>query len=136
MNNKGFTLIELVATIALLAVISLISFVSINTVIDKSKVSNCENLIKSIKNASKEYVSDNRYTNIISGSEVKIDAKKLVDGKYLNGPITNPFNNDEIDPEDISITIYLANDYSVDPKKDIVIKNKSDSLIECTKDSW
>ena len=45
MNNKGFTLIELIATIALLAIIATISFVSINEVIKNSKIKNCENLL-------------------------------------------------------------------------------------------
>ena len=60
MNNKGFTLVELIATIALLAVIAIISFVSINEVINQSKVNDCKNLLFSIKSAAKEYVSDNR----------------------------------------------------------------------------
>ena len=53
MNNKGFTLIELIATLALLAVISVISFVSITSVVNKSKINNCESLVKNIKMAAK-----------------------------------------------------------------------------------
>ena len=51
MNNKGFTLVELIATIALLAIISIISFVSINAVIDSSKINECNALVNSIKSA-------------------------------------------------------------------------------------
>ena len=49
MNNKGFTLVELIATIALLSIIAIISFVSINGVIDQSRVNDCENVVRSIK---------------------------------------------------------------------------------------
>ena len=42
MNNKGFTMVELVATIALLSVIMIISFVSINTAVDNSEINECK----------------------------------------------------------------------------------------------
>ena len=42
MNNKGFTMVELIATIALLSVIMVISFVSINAVLDNSKINECK----------------------------------------------------------------------------------------------
>ena len=71
MNNKGFTLIELIATIALLAVISIISFVSVNGVINQNKVNNCESLMMNIKTAAKEYVSDNRYNITLNKDENK-----------------------------------------------------------------
>lgn len=159
MNNKGFTLVELVAIIALLAIISIISFVSINEVLEKSKVSNCESLVRSIKSASKEYVSDNRYyvmENQMMGKDIKtisgrtqkyieINAGDLVSGKYLSSPITDPFdNNSEIEPNDIEIIVYLLDDYSVgykplnnsDKTEDIIIKNKSGNEIDCSSNQW
>ncbi|MBQ2872793.1 MAG: prepilin-type N-terminal cleavage/methylation domain-containing protein [Bacilli bacterium] len=130
MNNKGFTLIELVATIALLAVVSIISFVSINAVIEESKVSDCKNLVLSIKSATKEYVSDNRYNDIFNSvyDKVSIDASHLINGKYLSSPIVNPFDNgSNIAPSDIKIEIQLNNDYSV---KEVTI-GAPDILKEC-----
>ena len=129
MNNKGFTLIELIATIALLAVIALISFVSINEVLSQSEVSDCENLISSIKSATKEYVSDNRY-DIISTS---ISTWDLVNNKYLTGPIVNPFNNKEDITNSINIIITLKNDYTVDT---ITIENASGNVIDCGSGKW
>jgi len=63
MNNKGFTLIELIVTIALLAVIAVISFVSITNVINENQNKECQNIENNLKNAAKSYISDNRYTN-------------------------------------------------------------------------
>ena len=63
MNSRGFTLIELIVTIALLAIIAVISFVSINSIVNQSRVNDCETLVNNIKSAANSYVSDNRYNN-------------------------------------------------------------------------
>ena len=110
LNNKGFTLIELIATIALLAVIAIISFVSINGVVNQSKVNDCEALVMNIKSAAKEYVSDNRYASI----NKNITAQDLINGKYLSSPIINPFTKEDIDASTIKINITLKEDYSAD----------------------
>lgn len=126
MNNKGFTLVEVIATVALLAIIAVISFVSITEVINKSKVSDCENIVRSIMSATKEYVSDNRY-NFENNNDFDITAKVLVDNNYLSSPIVNPFTNEDISLEEIKISVELNDDYTV---KDIQI-NESDILNGC-----
>ena len=98
MNRKGFTLIELIVTIALLSVVSIISFVSITGIINDSKEKDCNNLVKSIKSATKDYISDNRYNNVfisnVTGyNTYDMSAKILTDENYLSSPITNPFDN-------------------------------------------
>jgi len=132
MNNKGFTLIELIATIALLAIIAIISFVSINGVINQSKVNDCESLMMNIKTAAKEYVSDNRY-NFSNNNSFSIDAKKLIDDKYLSSPIINPFNRGNIDASSIKIEITLKEDYSVDT---VTVKNGDNNNIKCEDGEW
>lgn len=121
MNNKGFTLIELIATIALLAIISVISVVSISGVINQSKVSDCESLVSNIKSSVKEYVSDNRYS-FTSNNDFTITGDKLIDDNYLVGPIINPFDNSEITPSSIRIRIELKADYTA---KNIIIEAPS-----------
>lgn len=115
MNNKGFTLIELIATILLLGVLAIIAFVSITGILSQSKVNDCENLVNNIKSAAKDYVSDNRYSNVFNNvyDNVLIDAGSLVNGKYLSSPIINPFTKEEIKLEDVKIKIKLNNDYTV-----------------------
>ena len=133
MNNKGFTLIELIITIALLAVISIISFVSINGVIEDNRVRNCENLGKSIISAAKEYVSDNRYSFTNNNDQI-IDANDLISDNYLSGEIVNPFNNKKINnTENIKITIKLNSDYTA---KEVIIKNNSGNEYNCDVESW
>ena len=135
MNRKGFTLIELIVTIALLAVVSIISFVSITGIINDSKEKNCNNLVKSIKSATKDYISDNRYNDDflslfkrITDDTYYMSANILTDENYLSSPITNPFDTkSEIEPSSITIEITLNKDYTV---KNISISNP-DVLENC-----
>ncbi len=106
MNRKGFTLIELIVTIALLAVVSIISFVSITGIIKDSKVKNCNNLVKSIKGAIRDYVSDNRYDNDFSVSNITISNIS----KYLDGNLVDPFTDEKINTDNITFDIILNND--------------------------
>lgn len=143
MNNKGFTLVELIATIALLAVISVISFVSINAVINDNKVRNCKNLIGNIKNAVKEYVSDNRYNKDFvkgasnNGMYVSIDAQELIDNRYLSSPIVNPFDGTEYSkPEDLKklkVGVHLNDDYTIGNFEYIKFNEKK---ISCDDGEW
>ena len=126
MKNKGFTLIELIATIALLGILALISFVSISKVIENSKDRECQTLVNSIKTATNEYVSDNRYGNLDIDN---FNASILTINNYLSTPITDPYDkNQTIEPVDIEIAIELNSDYTV--KNVIVDPNGrlSDSL--------
>ena len=143
MNNKGFTLVELIATIALLAVISIISFVSINAVIDSSKINECNALVNSIKSATKEYVSDNRY-NLdeikiykMEGSDKKYNfpASVLVDTKKISSQIINPFEDDESINNVTNTTfieVTLNDNYTV---KELTVKNSTTKVI-CDSKKW
>ena len=127
MNNKGFTLVELIATIALLAVISIISFVSINEVIDSSKISECNALVNSIKSATKEYVSDNRYNNDFNVTNINVN------NLNLTSSLINPFTDEELTNNDVKITVILNDDYTA---KKIIVKNSSNQEINCDNKKW
>lgn len=80
MNNRGFTLVELLVTIVLLGVIASISFVSINAAIKKADKNTYKNTVGEIKVAAKQYASDNRYNDTQTTS---ITVAELITGKYL-----------------------------------------------------
>lgn len=134
MNRKGFTLIELIVTIALLAVVSIISFVSITGIINDSKEKNCNNLVKSIKSATKDYISDNRYNDVfvsnVTDDTYYMSAKILTDENYLSSPITNPFDNKTDISNYIKIKVEYNSDYT--PKNILVCYNDRDN--DCDND--
>ena len=111
MNKKGFTIIELIATIALLSIIAAISFISISSVLEQNKVNNCESLKMNITSASKEYISDNRYT-YTDKNDKEVTLFRLVNNKYLTKTIVDPFSNKDIDTNKIKIIVTLNDDYT------------------------
>ncbi len=60
-NNKGFTLVELLATIVIFAIVAGIGTFSITTIIKNSKNKNYELLIKNIKDAAEVYYQECQY---------------------------------------------------------------------------
>lgn len=140
MNNKGFTLVELIATIALLAVIATISFVSINSIVNDNKVKNCKTLINNIKMAAKEYVSDNRYKNLdfhmnnADTKVVKIGVNSLLSNDYLKGNIIDPYTNDNMDISDVNVFVKVNKNYVAG---DIILcKNNDINKISCGDNSF
>ena len=61
LNNKGFTLIEVLAVIVILSILMAIMVPSVGNIMKKNKADNYQNLEDSIISAAKIYISDNRY---------------------------------------------------------------------------
>ena len=115
MNKKGFTIVELLVTVALLAIISTISVISITSFVNKSKENNYEILKKTILEASKEYVADNRYGDI----EPSITAQYLLDNHYITSGLTDPKTGKNIDLDSVIITItYQNKNYTYEIKQE------------------
>ena len=100
MNNKGFTLVELLVSVALLAMISLIITPTIMGVIKDNKIESCKKLFSSAEQAAKVYVSDNRYGSI-PGS---ITAAELKSKGYLTNSTINQLTKTDIS-SNITVTI-------------------------------
>ena len=126
LNNKGFTLIEVLAVVVILSVLAAIMVPSVNYIINQNKENNYENLKNSIISAAKIYLSDNRYEisidklcsnntekiNIISINrneitDSKLPIKWLVDSKSLS---TNS-DGDIINPSDKNKKLNLDDSY-------------------------
>lgn len=76
MNNKGFTLIELMATIMLLSVIMTIGTVSVVSAIKTSKEKSYDVLVSNIKTAAKSFYEECENSNIIE-TEIPGDKCKI-----------------------------------------------------------
>ena len=148
MNNRGFTLIELIVTIALLALISTISVSVIGNIRGKHNVNSYYELLKNVESAAKLYVTDNRYNLKSLGIDIKcptdnafmISLKELVDNGYLtvdNDEIKN-FDGSTLNLYDNKVTVtYDCTKknftYKIDKNDEnnkICIKSNSDSATE------
>lgn len=90
MNEKGFTLVELLAVIAILSIVSLIAIPSINTTIKASRQSAYDAQVKNLKIGAKEWGADHIYSLPSAGRELTIDLRTLKQGGYADSNITNP----------------------------------------------
>lgn len=125
MNDKGFTLVELLGTIVILAIIVGISSYSIITVLSNAKKKNYELLIDEIKKASEAYYQECVYGNKCPYTE-DISLGYLVSNGYLS---SNDKDDNLINPitkENISgCTITVKYDESKG-KVTVVPKSKDD----------
>ena len=100
MNKKGFTLIETIMVIAILALLMLILVPNVISLINKNNIKSCHSLEDSIKNATKIYVTNNKYQLGFScGTEKEIKIQDLIDSgdlKLTDNKLVNPKDNSTI----------------------------------------
>ena len=132
MNNKGFTIVELLATLVVLAIVVGITFAIVNTDFGKTKAKTEELFVDTIRDAMDMYLSSNAkdLTFVDSGSEctmsknhgiVKVYKAVTNFSSVINSdyhPITqddlvNPADEDKdcANASDIEISIYRDEDY-------------------------
>ena len=113
MNKKGFTLIETIMVIAILALLMLILVPNVIVLINKNNIKSCHNLEESIKNATKMYVTNNKYELGFSCNETKsLKIQDLVnsgDLKISDNKLTNPVDNSSISLENTINITYNCN---------------------------
>lgn len=118
MNNKGFTLIEMIMVIAILAMLAVLTTPNVIKMINKNKVDNYNSVIDSVVKACDLYTSDNRYELNFNGTcsadyeatptvSTSITLQDLVNSKDISTPIRNECTNEELSYDTIKITITL-----------------------------
>jgi len=96
-NNKGFTLIELIAVITILAIVALITVPIVNKAIIKSKEKALEAQKETIVDAAKKYALGN--TDILPKTDLGeklIHISDLITGGYLEEKPIDPVTNKEM----------------------------------------
>ena len=125
LNKRGFTLVELLATIVILGVIGSIAMISVDKLIDSSQKNECDNILLSIKSATKEYISTNRF-NLNGHPKLNEDASTgirtfeltvddLINGGFLSSPINDPFEKVPLNPSQLvalTVIVNLNADYT------------------------
>lgn len=105
-NNKGFTLIEILAAVVILGIISTIAVPAVYKYVTKTKEFSHENMYESIYDAVKNYRLN---TGDISTAYTKADINELVDSKYLN-PLIDPADRNKKCSAEVYITDCAASD--------------------------
>lgn len=151
MNNRGFTLIELIVVIAIIALLALVLTPNVINLINKNNINTYNDTIKSIESAAKMYVSDNRYnknflknedgssilecssTNRSSVTYIEISTL-IANGNLTKAPQNTCKNNTDLDFYDSmgSELVQVKVTYNCDSKQFsycVVNKNKTDICI-------
>lgn len=120
LNNKGFTLIEVLAVVVILSILLAIATPTVNHLINQNKENNYNNLEDSIIQAAKIYLSDNRYNIKIEGLCSDTDTEKNI--TYIN--------NNELTNSHLPIS-WLVNseDLSTDTEGNIVDPRNTDKKL-------
>lgn len=87
MNNKGFTLVELLAVIIILLGIAMVSVSNIISSLEKNDVQECEKQKEIIINAAKIYFSLN--------DETEVTVQTLIDNDYFKSSDVSKYNSDD-----------------------------------------
>ena len=108
LNNKGFTLVEILAVVIILGILTAFMYPNVSKLIEKNKDDNYKQIEKSIITATKIYLSDYRY-------KISIDEEKnitKIDGQTINEnkiPISILVNEGNIKTTKEGIIIYPKN---------------------------
>ena len=70
LDNKGFTLIEVIAAVVILTILALLLIPNINSLLSRGREESYGSLNDSITTAAKEYVNDHRYDIQLNGTLV------------------------------------------------------------------
>ena len=145
LNNKGFTLIEILAVVVIISIIFAIMIPNTNHLIKEQKENSLNNIRKSIESAAKIYLSDNKYDiEVLDKCENKINELKLKKEseisdskisvttlinlgylKKMNSGMKNPYNNKALNEDETKVTVY----YSC-ARKDLLVKSlTNESLV-------
>ena len=117
-NNKGYTLIEILAVITIISVIAILGVTGYSRYIDYTKIKAYDTMAKSASNAASEYVMDNIGIESVTfedlteyeyleypqdPSEKRKACKGKVDITYISG------SDDELDTEEYTVYVCCAN---------------------------
>jgi len=132
LNNKGFTLVEVLAVIVILGIIMAIMAPNVSILLEKSKEDNYEHLEKSIVSAAKMYISDYKYKISVVGScpasgSGTLKIKEIIDGDGID-------DNNELTDSRISIK-KLVNEGNLETDNDGNILNPKDKEQKLNKES-
>lgn len=107
MNNKGFTLVELLATIVLLVLITFLASFTVNKITNDSKKNSHNAMVDTILSSSITYVNDTDSIKLEDLNGLKIYLSSLASGGYIDNNLKDPLNNKAINMESSYVNVSL-----------------------------
>lgn len=107
MNNKAFTLIELLGVLMIIAIIATVVTVTVDRSIKNSRVKTCEAQEKNIVEAAKTFLTDKQNKSYFptDGSYSQISISTLKNNGYMDSDLKNPMTQNSYDSNDKVIVI-------------------------------
>lgn len=115
MNNKGFTLIELIGIIIILVAIFLVSFPSFLNMSKTEEENKYKNMVNDLCLAGESYIYSNmdQYMELKEiGSIIEISIDELIIYGSVDSDVTNPKNDTTISKDLLKYTV--LDDYSLE----------------------
>jgi len=84
LNNKGFTLVELIAVLVILISVMMVTIPAVNSSLEKNKDKQLESTKKLLENASEFYVTNNKDRIDFDNTSCYIDINDLVYEQYVD----------------------------------------------------
>lgn len=112
-NNRGFTLIEILAAVTILGILSVTAVVSVNHIIQKAKEEHYIAAEDQLKMAGQSFTQQNRSALPKAiGQKTKVQMKTLVDKNYIKE--IKDYSDNPCDSNDSYVQVfkYSQNDYS------------------------
>ena len=117
MNNKGFTIVELVAILLILSAIVLISFPTIQNMAKNDKEKQYTDMVNNLCIAGESYINANRdsFNELdIVGGETTIDVSELIAYGNIKDNIINSKTGNSVKEDSLKFTV--LEDYSLNCK--------------------
>ena len=114
-NNKGFTMVELLAAVAILAIITGLAISGVSRILSKAHEEYYKSTEKNLVLAAQSYVQSNKSKlPKIIGKKTKITAKQLREANYLKSDLTTYNGKTKCDEEKTYVNVfkYGKSDYS------------------------
>ena len=108
MNNKGLTLVEVIAVLVILSIVAVIVTPNIAVSVRDYKDRTTQTQLKTIKDATENWVADNVSSINCNGTTYGITVKKLQSEGYLDKNVKNPNGGTFDDSEDTFGLIYCT----------------------------
>lgn len=116
MNNKAFSLIEILAVIVLLSVLSTLVIINVTKYMERAEETSYNTLVKSVKEATELYVADHstNYPELnTEGATFDIELNKLVEEGYIDDELVDERSGENI-PLTTKIYITVINKNKID----------------------